>query len=190
MKRLVILISGRGSNMCAIAQNCDRGVLKNHAKICAVLSNRPQAAGLLKAQERSLYNKVLLSSGPSKNDFEPALMEELDKLHADFIVLAGFDRLLSANFIARYPQRIINIHPADPRLYRGLHAYKWAWKNRLTSTTVTVHRVDAGMDTGPILAQSQVDLRGVKSLQQVEQRGLDVEHRLYSQVLAKLCLAT
>ena len=192
MKKLAILISGRGSNMRALAQSCQAGVLKGKAQICAVLSNRAEALGLQWAQELGLYNKALCSQiagqkNTPRSIFESALLAELTKREPDLIVLAGFDHLLSASFVDKYPRQIINIHPADPAQFRGLHAYRWAWRNKLTTTTITVHRVDKGMDTGPVLAQAPVDLRGALSLQDIEARGLAVEHRLYSQVIAQLC---
>lgn len=187
MKRLAILISGRGSNMEAIAQQCHAGVLRNLAEICVVVSNRRQAQGIERAQALGLRTTTLIQKGSDRQAFERSLRAVLDDDQVDWIVLAGFDRLLSADFVANFSHRIVNIHPADPSQYRGLNAYRWAFAQQLETTTITVHRVDAGMDSGPILAQAAVDLRGVKSLREVEQRGLAVEHRLYSEVLARLC---
>ena len=89
-------------------------------------------------------------------------------------------------WVNAYPNRIINIHPADTREFKGLGAYEWAFENRLESTKITVHYVDAGVDTGSIIEQKTVDLRGVTTLQEVEERGLKVEHSFYSEVLRRV----
>ena len=86
-------------------------------------------------------------------------------------------------FIARYRNTIINIHPADTALYQGIHGYEWAFQKKLEATQITVHFVDEGVDTGQVLAQREVDLRGAKTLEEVEHRGLRVEHAFYSEVL-------
>ena len=92
-------------------------------------------------------------------------------------------RILSPGVIERYRNRIINIHPADTRAYQGIHGYEWAFEQRLEWTKITVHLVDEGVDTGRILAQRDVDLRGASTLDDIKQRGLRVEHALYSEVL-------
>jgi len=102
------------------------------------------------------------------------------------VVLAGYMRILSPAFIQPFAGRIINIHPADTHLHQGLHAYEWAFENKLPETKITVHLVDEGLDTGPVLAQKTVDLRGVDTLAEVERRGLAVEHEVYAQTLAEL----
>jgi len=101
----------------------------------------------------------------------------------DYIVLAGFMRLLSPLFIKAYKNRIINIHPADTKEFKGVGAYEWAFENRKEFTKITVHYVDEGVDTGPVIAQKEVDLRGADSLHEVERRGLSVEHSFYSEAL-------
>ena len=97
-------------------------------------------------------------------------------------------RILSPQVVRRYAGRVVNIHPADTAQHQGLHGYRWAWDKRLPSTAVTVHLVDEGLDTGPVLAKKTVDLRGARNLEEVEARGLAVEHRFYSQVLRELFL--
>ncbi len=92
-------------------------------------------------------------------------------------------RILSPAVIERYRHRIINIHPADTRAYQGMHGYEWAFEQRLEQTTISVHLVDEGVDTGRILAQREVDLRGAATLAEVKARGLRVEHTLYSETL-------
>ena len=88
--------------------------------------------------------------------------------------------------VQAYPNKIVNIHPADTKLHQGLHAYQWAFENKLEETKITVHYVEEGLDTGPIIGQKTVNLRGAKTLEEVEQRGLKVEHQFYSEMLLKL----
>ena len=95
-------------------------------------------------------------------------------------------RILSPLFIRAYRNRIINIHPADTAQFQGLGAYVWAWENGLQETKITVHFVDEGIDTGPVIGKETVDLRGAQSLEEVERRGLAVEHRFYSEMLRKV----
>jgi phosphoribosylglycinamide formyltransferase-1 len=97
-------------------------------------------------------------------------------------------RILSSEFIRNFPQKIINIHPADTRLHQGLHAYEWAFQNQMSETKVTVHYVNEGVDTGQIIAQTTVDLSGAQTLDEVEQRGLAIEHQFYAQTLKELFL--
>ena len=95
-------------------------------------------------------------------------------------------RILSDVFIKKYSGKIINIHPADTDLHQGLHAYEWAFNNKMQETKITVHYVNEGVDTGKVIARARVDLKGAKTLEEVEKRGLAVEHKFYSQVLYKL----
>jgi phosphoribosylglycinamide formyltransferase-1 len=187
VKRLGILISGRGSNMEAVSRACVDGPLAGLAEVAVVGSNKRKAAGLEIAAGLGLPTRVVLSRGKDREIFDAELIEALEPFAPDFVVLAGFMRLLSPLFVARYPQRIVNIHPADTRAYQGLHAYPWAWEQGLDSTQVTVHLVDEGMDTGPVLSRTEVDLRGAADVDEVTRRGLAVEHRCYAETLARLC---
>ncbi len=92
-------------------------------------------------------------------------------------------RILSDNFVKTFENKIINIHPADTNLHQGLHAYRWAFDNKMKETKITVHFVNDCVDTGKIIAQKTVDLKGAKTLQEVEKRGLAVEHQFYSETL-------
>lgn len=185
-QRVAILISGRGSNMVALAQQAIDGPLADLAEIVLVASNNPDAAGLDRARALGLSTAAASPRGKRRSVFDRELLDLLEPFAPDWIVLAGYMRVLTPRVIRRYPGRIVNIHPADTRLHQGLHGYEWAWENRMDSTLITVHVVDEGLDTGPILAQREVDLRGVESLEQVEQRGLAVEHGFYAAVLEDL----
>ena len=185
-KRIAIFISGRGSNMEAIAREVQDGILKDVCEIALVFSNKPQAKGLEIAKKFGLPVAAIPSKGKSREAFEREVLELLQPYRIDYVVLADFMRILSPLFIRAYKNRIINIHPADTKLFQGVGGYEWAFENKLLSTKITVHFVDEGVDTGPIIAQREVDLRGADTLEEVERRGLAAEHEFYSQALRKV----
>lgn len=185
-RRIAILISGRGSNMEAIIRQARGGPLSHCCDPVVVVSNRSGARGLLVARALGVETKVLPSKGVDRDRYDQALCSLLEPYDLDYLVLAGFMRILGWSVIARYRDRIVNIHPADPRQFRGIGGYRWAWERGLKSTMVTVHLVDEGVDTGRILAQAEVSLEGIESHAQLEERGLAVEHALYGRVLRGL----
>jgi phosphoribosylglycinamide formyltransferase-1 len=182
--RLAILLSGRGSNMVALVKAVQSGVLQDVAEVAVVFSNKPDAPGLATAAALGCATASLPSQGRPRAAFDAEAAALLQQYQPDFIVLAGYMRILSPAFIQPFAGRILNIHPADTHLHQGLHAYEWAFENQLTETKITVHLVDEGLDTGPILAQQTVDLAGTITLAEVERRGLAVEHELYARALA------
>ena len=182
-KRIAIFISGRGSNMEAIVNNVQTGILRDCCEIVLIFANTKEARGLEIARNYGLKTASIESKGQKRADFDHEVVEFLEPFHLDYIVLAGYMRVLSPVFIERYRNKIINIHPADTSLYQGIHGYEWAFENKLETTQITVHFVDEGIDTGTVLAQQEVDLRGANSLEEVEKRGLKVEHAFYSEVL-------
>jgi len=182
-QRIAILISGRGGNMEAIVRNVREGSLRDCCEVLLVVSSRADAPGLGRASALGFPIASLDAKGAL---LDKKLLALLEPLRLDWLVLAGWMRILSPAVIRRYPERIVNIHPADTRAHQGLGGYRWAFERKLESTSVTVHLVDEGLDTGRILAQRSVDLRGAKSLADVEQRGLAVEHALYSEALRDL----
>ncbi|MCB2406780.1 phosphoribosylglycinamide formyltransferase [Hymenobacter lucidus] len=184
--RLAILLSGRGSNMVALVQAVQGGVLQELAEVAVVFSNKPDAPGLETAAALGCATASLGSQGRKRQEFDADVVEVLNRYRPDYIVLAGYMRILSPTFIRAFAGRILNIHPADTHQHQGLHAYEWAFDNQLPETKITVHLVDEGLDTGPVLAQQPVDLRGAATLQEVERRGLAVEHQLYAATLAGL----
>jgi len=186
VKRIAVLMSGRGSNMEAILKEARDGILKDCCQVVLVVSNRCDAPGLNVAQDMAVKTVCVESKGKDPTTFDRKLLEVLEPYRLDYLVLAGFMRILSPLVIDRYRHRIINIHPADTALYRGAHGYAWAFESGRSSTAVTVHYVDEGVDTGPNIAQTDVDLTGAKTLKEVEERGLAVEHRFYSQVLQQV----
>ena len=185
-QRIAILVSGRGSNMEAILRSAQDGVLADCAQVVLVFSNNPEAQALPRAAALGVATACIDSRGQKRDAFDAALLNLLEPHALDYLVLAGYMRILSPVVVRRYAGRIVNIHPADTRQHQGLHGYEWAFEKRLETTKVTVHLVDEGLDTGGILAQRSVDLRGATSLEEVERRGLAVEHRLYGEALAEL----
>ena len=186
LARLAILLSGRGSNMLALAEAVRAGVLHGVAEIAVVFSNDPAAPGLESAAALGLPTASLSSKGRKRESFDLEVVAVLQKYQPDYVVLAGYMRVLSPAFVRAFAGRIINIHPADTHQHQGLHAYEWAFDNRLAETKITVHLVDEGLDTGPILAQRVVNLVGADTLVEVQRRGLAVEHTLYADTLAAL----
>ena len=184
--RLAILLSGRGSNMLALLEATKTGVLHGLAEVVVVFSNKPDAFGLEAAAALGCPIASLPSQGRKREAFDAEAAQLLQQYQPDLVVLAGYMRILSPAFIQPFAGRIINIHPADTHQHQGLHAYEWAFENKLPETKITVHLVDEGLDTGPILAQQTVDLCGADTLAEVERRGLAVEHELYAQTLAEL----
>jgi len=186
MTKIVIFISGRGSNMEAIIKEVNSGILMGIAEIVLVFSNNQEAAGLKIAEKNGISTAYINSEGKNRKDYDNEVFEMIKNIDFDYIVLAGYMRILSEMFVSKYSKRIINIHPADTTKHQGLHAYKWAFKNKLSETKITVHYVDSGVDTGEIIAQANVDLRGAKTLAEFEKRGLAVEHKFYSETLKSL----
>ena len=180
------MISGRGSNMLAITKNVQSGILNGICKIQTVFSNKKDAAGLQIAEELGISTHVITSKGKKRKTYDTMLLKWLKFQNPDYIILAGYMKILSLEIIREFPKKIINIHPADTNKHQGLHGYNWAWENKLQETKVTVHYVDAGLDTGEIIGQKSVDLNGCNSLKEVEQRGLSIEHNFYSECLAKV----
>lgn len=187
MKSLVVLASGRGSNAAALVRATRvGGALHGVAVVHAVVADRRDAAVLQLARTLGVATLCVPRARCARREAWEAAVETRLRTHGvvpDAWVLAGCLQILSPGFVRRHAGRIVNVHPADTRLHQGLHGYRWAWARRATHTTITVHLVDAGLDTGPVLGRARVDLRGAVSLSRVERRGLRVEHRFYAQVL-------
>ena len=185
-KRIAIFISGRGSNMEILVRQAQNGILKNVCEVALVFSNKPQARGLAVVQKLGIETAVIPSKGRRREDFDREVAALLEPYRIDYIVLAGFMRILSPVLIKAYTNKTINIHPADTDEFQGVGAYEWAFKQKKETTKITVHFVDEGVDTGRVIAKREVDLRGAETLEEVERRGLAVEHRFYSEALFNL----
>jgi phosphoribosylglycinamide formyltransferase-1 len=181
VKRLGILISGRGSNFEAIAENVAAGSLP--AEIAVVISNRTDAPGLEIARARGLNGVCLPSKGLDREVYDRILLEEFAKHGVDWVCLAGFMRLLSATFIRQFPNRILNIHPSLLPAFPGLDAQHQALEHGVRLTGCTVHFVDEQLDAGPIILQAAVPVRDDDTVDTLSARILKEEHRIYSEAL-------
>ena len=153
--RVAVLLSGRGSNFEALADGCARGEIP--ARIVLVASDVESAPGLVKARQRGISSKVTGAGAAStRSQREAELDAALDEVQPDLICLAGFMRILSAGFVARWPLRILNVHPSLLPSFPGLEAQAQALAYGVRVTGATVHFVDAGTDSGPIVAQAAV----------------------------------
>lgn len=186
MINAAIFISGGGSNMAAIVREQQAGILKNTLKTTLIFSNNPDAYGINRPEVSGIPIKVINSKGLKRSTFEKKLCKLLDQYQIDYIILAGYMKIISSDFIAKYPNKIINIHPADTKAYQGPAGYEWAFNHKLSETKITIHYVDAGIDTGAIIAQKSVDLTGCNKLEEVKKRGLAIEHQFYPEILNKL----
>jgi phosphoribosylglycinamide formyltransferase 1 len=181
VKRLGILISGRGSNFEAIADNVAAGRLS--AEIAVVLSNRSAAPGLEAARKRGLTAVALPSRGLDREIYDRMLGDELEKHGVELVCLAGFMRLLSAGFIRRFPERILNIHPSLLPAFPGLDAQHQALEHGVKIAGCTAHFVDEQLDAGPIVLQAPVPVRDDDTVDTLSARILAEEHRIYSEAI-------
>ena len=181
MKRLAILLSGRGSNFEAIANNVASGAIE--ASIAVVISNRPEARGLEIARQRGLDTLVLPSKGMDREAYDRRLIDGLRPFQPDLICLAGFMRLLSAAFVREFPNRILNIHPSLLPAFSGLDAQHQALAYGVRVSGCTVHFVDEYLDAGPILLQAAVPVHDRDTEETLSARILEEEHRIYSEAI-------
>lgn len=180
MKRIVILISGRGSNMQAIAQACAQE--RWPAQIVAVVANIPQAAGLAWAQQQGLTTLALdHRQYANRADFDAALLEACQAYQPDFIVLAGFMRVLGESFVRHFQGRLINIHPSLLPAFPGLHTHRRALEAGVKWAGATVHFVTPELDHGPIIAQAVVPVMAEDTEASLAARVLEVEHPMLVQ---------
>jgi phosphoribosylglycinamide formyltransferase 1 len=181
MKRLGILLSGRGSNFEAIADQVARGHIA--AEIAVVISNRPEARGLQVARERGLNAVSIPSKGLDREVYDRMLVAELNRSAVDLVCLAGFMRLLSASFVRAFPRCILNIHPSLLPAFPGLDAQKQALDHGVKITGCTVHLVDEFLDAGPIILQAAVPVEDNDTVESLSARILTEEHRIYSEAI-------
>jgi phosphoribosylglycinamide formyltransferase 1 len=178
MKRIVILISGRGSNMEAIVRGCAERAWP--AIVAAVVSNRGQAAGLAFATERGIATGVVdHRTFASRDEFDAALAAAIDAHAPDLVVLAGFMRILGPEFVRRFEGRLLNIHPSLLPAFPGLHTHRRVLEAGCKVSGATVHFVTADLDHGPIVMQSVVPVLPGDTEDSLATRVLATEHRIY-----------
>ncbi len=181
MKRLGILISGRGSNFIAIADAVRAGRIT--ADIAIVISNREDAAGIAAARARGLQVVVIPSKGKSRAEHEKEVLTALADARADLVCLAGYMRLLSAEFVQQYRERVLNIHPSLLPAFPGLDAQKQALDYGAKITGCTVHFVDEHLDHGPIIVQRSVPVLPGDDEATLSARILEQEHIAYPEAI-------
>jgi len=187
--RLGVLGSGKGSNFVALAEACAAGKLP--AQVALVLSDVPEAGILARARERGIP-AAYIPPGRFRTKLdevsEPAYLAALLEAHVDLVALAGFMRILKGDFLRAFPQRVVNIHPSLLPAFSGLEAWKQALDYGVRVTGVTVHLVDQGIDTGPILAQAAVPVLDTDTPATLHERIQAVEHELYPAAIRALLL--
>jgi len=181
-KRLGILLSGRGSNFLAIADAITARRLD--AEIAVVISNRAEAPGIAAAAARGLNARVLPSRGLDREVYDRQLIAELEANRVDLVCLAGYMRLLSGHFIRSFPMRILNIHPSLLPAFPGLDAQHQAVEHGVKYSGCTVHFVDEGLDSGPIIKQAVVPVLDDDTAESLAARILREEHRIYAEAIA------
>lgn len=189
MKNIVILISGGGSNMAAIVRAAERDDWRKlyGAEVRAVVSNRADAGGLKFAREQGIATEVVdHKQFASREAFDEALAAAIDRFDPALVVLAGFMRILTPAFVARYQGRLLNIHPSLLPAFPGLHTHQRALDAGCRFAGATVHQVTAELDFGPILAQAVVPVVPGDSAETLAARVLTQEHLLYPRAIAQL----
>lgn len=184
--RVGVLLSGRGSNFGALLEATRSG--KSSTDIVIAISDNEGAGGLDIARDNSITAQAYpRSSYASKADHEAQISNALEQAGVELICLAGYMRILSADFVERWQNRILNIHPSLLPEFPGLNTHERALEAKAEQHGCTVHLVDAGMDTGPILAQSSLMVHQTDTSETLAQRVLKMEHRLYPKVLHDFC---
>ncbi|TDK63599.1 phosphoribosylglycinamide formyltransferase [Sapientia aquatica] len=185
MKNIVILISGRGSNMQAIVA----AATSQHwdARITAVISNRQEAEGLAFAEQQGIPTAVVSNKQYStRSEFDAALQAQIDQFAPDLVVLAGFMRILTPEFVQHYAGRMINIHPSLLPNFTGLHTHRQALQAAVSEHGATVHVVTPELDHGPILGQARIPVIAGDNEESLAARVLEQEHVLYPSVIKQI----
>lgn len=186
-KRVAVLISGRGSNMLALAKAAQADDYP--AEIALIISNRPEAAGLEAARELGITALAIDHKDyPSRESFEGDLNEALNDANIELICCAGFMRVLTPFFTRLWPNRILNIHPSLLPKYKGLHTHARALESGDKLHGCTVHYVNEELDGGAIIAQSQINVLGTDTPDSLAKRLIPIEHALYVNALKTICM--
>lgn len=185
MKRIGILISGRGSNMLALIEAVRDGRIPD-AEVALVISNIETAAGLERAREMGIPTVVHSHKGSTREEHDRAMAAELQRAGVDLVCLAGYMRLLSPWFIREFEHRILNIHPSLLPAFPGLDAQRQALEYGVKFTGCTVHLVDEDLDHGPIIKQSVVPVFSGDTVETLSARILAEEHKTYAEAVALL----
>jgi phosphoribosylglycinamide formyltransferase 1 len=190
LSRFAVLISGNGSNLQAILDACASGELS--ATVVSVVSNKADAYGLVRAKNAGVEAiHFPKHENESRRDYDARLAAYVSSCSPDYVILAGWMRILSSAFLSSFPNRVINLHPALPEIFPGTHAIERAFeayqRRQIKHTGVMVHLVpDEGVDNGPVLAQQEIHFQPEESLEQFEARVHQVEHKLLVNTLKSI----
>ena len=180
--KLAVLASGGGTNLQSIIDQCQHGLVD--AEIGLVISNNPSAGALVREEQAGIDSVCINHRNfDNREDFDQAVVATLQEAGTELVVLAGFMRIISAVFLQAFPERIINIHPALLPAFPGLHVQQQALDYGAKFSGCTVHIVDGGVDTGPIIAQAVVPIFSDDSEETLAARILEQEHKIYPQVI-------
>ncbi len=182
--RVGVLLSGRGSNFLALHEAMERGEIP--ARIVLVLANRADAPGVEKARQLGIPAEVLSHRGVKRREHERRLLSALRRARVEWLCLAGYMRLLSSTFVSEFPNRILNIHPSLLPAFPGLDVQHQALEHGVKVSGCTVHLVDAGLDSGPIVVQRIVPVEEADTAESLAARILVEEHRAYPLALRRL----
>jgi formyltetrahydrofolate-dependent phosphoribosylglycinamide formyltransferase len=188
--RLVVLISGNGSNLQAILDACESGELP--ASVVCVVSNQAEAYGLVRAKNAGVEALHFAKQrNESRIEYDARLAELVAAKEPDYVVLAGWMRILTSSFLNHFPDRVVNLHPALPGMFPGTHAIERAFeayqRSEIDHTGVMVHLVpDEGVDNGPVLGQHEIYFEPNESIEQFETRVHEIEHKLLVNTLKKI----
>jgi len=183
--KIGILISGRGSNMVAIAEAVRSGRIPN-SEVAVVVSDKTSAKGLEKAKERNIETLVITRKNRSREEHDAEIIAELKKRNVELVCLAGYMRLLSKGFVQAFPNKIINIHPSLLPSFPGLDAQKQAIDYGVKISGCTVHFVDEDLDHGTIILQKSIEVKNEDTAESLSAKILEYEHALYVEALAKI----
>ena len=181
--RIGVLVSGRGSNLQAIVDNIEKGSLS--AEVAVVISDQTDAYALERARKHNITAIHVSAKGYNgkREEYDALLVKEFTKWNVELVVLAGFMRIITKTLIAAFPNRILNIHPALLPAFPGLHVQKAALEHGVKFSGCTVHFVDEGMDTGPIIIQAVVPVLDNDTEDSLSERILKQEHKIYSRAI-------
>jgi phosphoribosylglycinamide formyltransferase-1 len=185
MKNIAVLISGNGTNLQAIIDEVKTGNI--NGKIVAVISNKADAFGLERAKQAGIPEHFIDHKGITREEHEQKIIDILEKNNVDLVVLAGYMRVLTSLFVNKYKYRLINIHPALLPAFPGTDGYGDTFNYGCKVGGCTVHFVDEGVDTGPIIIQKVNEIKEDDTLESFKQRGLEIEHQVLPEAVKLFC---
>lgn len=185
MKNIAVLISGNGTNLQAIIDNVKEG--KINGKIVAVISNKADAYGLERTKQAGIPEYFIDHKGITREEHEQKIIDILERNNVDLVVLAGYMRVLTSLFVNKYKHRLINIHPALLPAFPGIDGYGDTFNYGSKVGGCTVHFVDEGVDTGPIIIQRVNEVREDDTLESFKERGLKIEHQALPEAVKLFC---